>query len=599
MTAISSILGINRSIVESRKALVDLQLQLATGKKVQTYGDLGLQSTRILSMRSELSQIKGYTNTISLLDIRLDIGLLSLERIRALASETRSDAMAVGFEPLANGQTIYQMEASVRFDETIALLNTEVDGRYLFGGRVTQQAPALPASEILDGAGGRAGFKQIVSERRQADFGADGLGRLVLTGPAASLTGGVVAAPGDIGGVASAQMTIDIGGNVQSFDISDTGLDTLAALEAAIDLAFGADVAAIVGGNQLQLTAPNTTDSITITDIDPGAAALAGLTAGVTTNPTSTVAIAEDAAGSPFGFKLAGATSTLNGTTIAGPAGVPPSVEVTFTSTLPSDGQTINLSFDLPDGTQQSIILTARSSGPVQPGEFLIGADANATAANFETAVTTAIETEAQRSLSAASLFAAASNFFDFDALNPPQRVDGPPFGSATALIDATVGNTVFWYQGEDSATDARQSNIARVDDSITVTYGVHANEDAFRDVLKSLAVLSVETFAPGDVNASDRYAEIRLRAGKELSFPPGTQAVDDIITELTVAKTVAGRASERHRASDAFLRGIVGEAENADIYEVSAQILSLRTRIEASLAVTVAISQLSILNFF
>ena len=497
MTAISSILGINRSIVESRQALLDLQQQLATGKKVQTHGDLGLQSARILSLRSELSQIEGYTNTISLIDIRLDIGLLSLERIRELASQTKSDALSVGFEPLANGQTIYQQEASVRFDETIALLNTEVNGRHLFGGRVTETDPVLPAREILDGAGGRAGFKQIVSERRQADLGADGLGRLVLT-----------------------------------------------------------------------------------------------------INPASTVNIAEDVAGSPFGFKLAGATSTLSGTTITGPAGVPPSSDVTFSGTLPSDGQTINLSFDLPDGTQQSIILTARSSGPLLAGEFLIGADANATAANFESALTTAIETEALRSLSAASLFAAASNFFDFDAANPPQRVAGPPFDSATALIDATVNDTVFWYQGEDSPTSARQSSIARVDDSISIAYGVRANEDAFRDVLKSLAALTVETFSPGDDNASNRYNEIRLRASEALSFPSGNQAVADIITELTVAKTVAGRAVERHRASDAFIRGIIGEAENADIYEVSAQILSLQNRIAASLAVTASLSQLTILNF-
>ena len=32
------------------------------------------------------------------------------------------------------------------------------------------------------------------------------------------------------------------------------------------------------------------------------------------------------------------------------------------------------------------------------------------------------------------------------DAANPPQRVDGPPFDTATALVDGTAGNTVSWY---------------------------------------------------------------------------------------------------------------------------------------------------------
>ncbi|GBE44678.1 flagellar hook-associated protein FlgL [bacterium BMS3Bbin10] len=598
MTTISPTLGITRTVAEARRTISELQQQLATGRKVQTYGDLGLQSTQNLSLRAELSQIKGYTNTIALLDIRLDLSILNLDRIRDLAADTKSDALETGFEPLASGQTVYQTEVGTRFNEVVSLLNLDVNGRHLFGGRETEQNPVRPAGEILDGAGSQAGFKQIAAERRQADLGADGRGRLVLTGPEASVTGSVVGTPGDIGGVAAAQVTIDIGGNAQNFDISDGGLDTLAALEAAIDTAFGADVATIVGGNQLQLTATNATDTITITDIDAGAAALAGLTAGVTTNPTAAINIAEDTAGSPFGFKLSAATSALTGTTVTGPAGSPPAVGVQFTSTLPNDGETMRLSLGLPDGTTHELTLTARSSGPLGDGDFLIGADENATAANFQAVVTTSIETEAQRSLSAASLFASTNDFFDFDGSNPPQRVDGPPFDTATALRDATTTDTVVWYQGEISTTSARQSNLAKVDDSIIVAYGARANENSLRDVLKTMAALSIETFNPSDANAADRYNEIKLRGNKELSFPTGTQAVDDIIMELTVAKTVAGRAGERHTASDAFMRDIIGEAEIADIYEVSSQILSLSGRIEASLAVSASLGRLSILNY-
>ncbi len=598
MTTISPTFGINGTVAEARKTIAGLQLQLATGKKVQTYGDLGQQRAQNLSLRADLSQIEGFTKTISLVDIRLDLSVLNLDRIRNLAADTKSDALETGFDPLASGQTVYQTEVGTRFNEVVSLLNADVNGRNLFGGRQTEQNPVLPAGEILDGAGTRAGFKQIVSERRQADLGADGRGRLVLTGPAASVTGSVVGTPGDIGGVAAAQITIDIGGNAQNFDISDGALDTLAALEAAIDTAFGANVATIAGGNQLQLTATNATDTITITDIDAGAAALAGLTAGATTNPTATMSLAEDAAGSPFGFKLSAATSSLTGTNITGPAGAPPAVSVQFTSTLPSDGETIRLTLGLPDGTTNEMTLTARSSGPLGEGEFLIGANENATAANFQTAVTTSIETEAQRSLSAASLFAASNNFFDFDGSNPPQRVNGPPFDTATALTNATTTNTVFWYQGEVSTTSARQSNLAKVDDAIIVAYGARANETSLRDTLKTMAALSVETFSANDANAADRYNEIKLRGNSVLSFAGSAQAVDDIITELTVAKTVAGRAAERHTASDAFMRGIIGETENADIYEVSSQILSLSVRIEASLAVSASLGRLSILNF-
>ena len=457
----------------------------------------GLQRSQILSMRAELSQIEGYQKTIQFADVRLDVMIQSLDRIREIASVSRTDALATGFELHAAGQTIYQSEVAARFDELVSLLNSNIDGRYLFGGRNTESPPLRPTSEILDGAGGRAGFRQIAAERRDADLGADGRGRLTLP-------------------------------------------------------------------------------------------ALAG----------STASLAEDAAGHPFGFKLGTVSSTLAGTTVAGPAGSPATIDVTFSATLPSDGETLSLSLNLPDGTQTDITLTARAGATSRPGEFEIGADAATTAANFRAALDQAVQDEAARSLSAASLAEAADNFFDFDATTPPQRVAGPPFTSATALTNATTADTVFWYEGEVSSTPARDTAVARADDAITVGYGVRANETAFVTALKHLATLTVETFSAGDAAAADRYAEIKSRTVSALSYPSGTQSVAGVVTELTVSKTTLHNASERHDANTVLFDELVGNAENADVYEVSAQILSLQSRVEASLQVSASLGRLSLVNF-
>src|SRR5262249_28861673 len=49
----------------------------------------------------------------------------------------------------------------------------------------------------------------------------------------------------------------------------------------------------------------------------------------ITSSPTPTsVSVAEDVAGSPFGFKLNAITSSLAGATVAGPTGSPPAVSV-------------------------------------------------------------------------------------------------------------------------------------------------------------------------------------------------------------------------------------------------------------------------------
>lgn len=494
----SSLGGLNKSIAQSRELLDELHQQLATGKKVQTYGDLGEARSQVLSLRGDLSRNEAYRQTGSLANTRVDTMLESLNRFRELSAETKSDALEFGFELQPGGQTVYQTEIGARFDEAVSLLNTEAAGRHLFAGREIENKPVAAPGDILNGTGTQAGFKQIVDERRQADLGADGRGRLVLDPP-----------PGD------------------------------------------------------------------------------------------TATIAEDAAGSPFGFKLASVTSSLSGTNVSGPAGTPPSVDVEFTTgDLPQDGESLRLTLDMPDGTSKDVTLTARASGPAEEGEFLIGADAAETATNFQDALTQEIETAAQRELSAASLYAAADDFFDFDADNPPQRVDGPPFDTATSLRDATQNDTVFWYQGELSDTPARETALAKVDDSITVSYGARANEDSFRETLKTFAAVAVEEFDPADPHGSNRYNEIKLRASDKLGFGRNAQAVDDVISEIGVAKTTIARAEERHQANEALLQGFVEDKENADLYEVSASILSLRNRIEASLTVSSRLSNLSLVRF-
>ena len=78
----------------------------------------------------------------------------------------------------SSGATIAQSTAYSELGELLGLLNIQVGDRYLFSGRASDR----PAVETLDtswnGDGARAGFKQVVSERKQADLGISGLGRL-------------------------------------------------------------------------------------------------------------------------------------------------------------------------------------------------------------------------------------------------------------------------------------------------------------------------------------------------------------------------------------------------------------------------------------
>src|SRR5205085_12611107 len=57
---------------------------------------------------------------------------------------------------------------------------------YLFSGLATDKPAVESFDHIMNGDGARAGFKQIMSERNKADLGTNGLGRLVVSAPAAT-----------------------------------------------------------------------------------------------------------------------------------------------------------------------------------------------------------------------------------------------------------------------------------------------------------------------------------------------------------------------------------------------------------------------------
>ena len=87
------------------------------------------------------------------------------------------------------GAQVAQQTALSSLDQLIGLLNSQAGDRYLFSGRATDQPAVETLDHILNGDGARAGLKQLISERNQADLGADGLGRLAISAPTATSVG--------------------------------------------------------------------------------------------------------------------------------------------------------------------------------------------------------------------------------------------------------------------------------------------------------------------------------------------------------------------------------------------------------------------------
>jgi flagellar hook-associated protein 3 FlgL len=181
----------------------------------------------------------------------------------------------------------------------------------------------------------------------------------------------------------------------------------------------------------------------------------------VITAPTATsVQVAEDVAGSPFGLKLSAVSSSLTGATVTGPAGSPSAVSIDLGPANPNNGDKVSFAFTLPDGTTEAIELTASSVTPQPVGSCAIGATSTATAANLNAALNVAIGKLANTSLVAASAVAAGNDFFSSagtatgSVVNNKAAVPAPISG-ATLLSGA-------------ASTDSLTANFA-AGDTITV----------------------------------------------------------------------------------------------------------------------------------
>ena len=323
---------------------------------------------------------------------------------------------------------------------------------------------------------------------------------------------------------------------------------------------------------------------------DQGVGGLGRLT--ITAPSASTVSISQDS--SPFGFKLAGVNSSLTGATVTGPSGTPPSISVDLASN-PNAGDSIQFSLTLPDGSTQTITLEATTASPPGANQFTIGATPSDTASNLQAALSSAVGDLAQTALPAASAVAAANNFFTSD---PPQLVAGPPYDTATSLVNGTPSDVVFWYTGENGSTPALQTATAQVGPSVTTAYGMRANEQAISSLVANVAALAATTFSASDPNAQASYQALSQRVQANLDGQPGTQTVSDIEANLADAQVTVSNATTMNTQTQTTLQNMLQGIEGVNQNQIGEDILTLQNQLSASMSVTARLAQMSLVNY-
>src|SRR5215212_3973891 len=246
---------LNQSLLNLNNQLTTLQAQLTTGKKSTSYAGMGANEGFAIAARGQLANISAFTDTMSNINTSIGIANTGLQSMVDIGKTVLNSANSTLQTLNSAGQTIAQQTATSQLSSMLAILNMQAGDRYLFSGGAINTPSVASIDDILNGNTTQAGLKQIISERKQADLGPAGLGRLVITSP-------------------------------------------------------------------------------TVTSMQ----------------------VAEDVATSPFGLKLSAVSST-----VTGPTGSPAAISVDLGASNPDSGEKVSFAFTLPDGTTESIQLTASS----------------------------------------------------------------------------------------------------------------------------------------------------------------------------------------------------------------------------------------------
>jgi flagellar hook-associated protein 3 FlgL len=139
--------------IKTQQSLMDLQVQISTGKTAQDYTGIAQESFRLVSLKGTQARAEQHMQSIRQADGRLQVMDSTIGQIFDVASRFRTtivSALNGGF----TGSVDTATEGANNLNEIAGLLGTQFEGRYLFGGSRTTTQPvdlagwALPPTPI-------------------------------------------------------------------------------------------------------------------------------------------------------------------------------------------------------------------------------------------------------------------------------------------------------------------------------------------------------------------------------------------------------------------------------------------------------------------
>jgi len=148
-------------MVSQRRSINDLQQQMSTGRKSESFSGLGIDRRISLDARSKISAMEGFRAGIVDGRQRVKLMTTALTQLDDTVSQTRGELRTQAFQPSPDGRLRVQESARQNLSLAIDLLNTDHNGRYLFSGLAQDTRPVESANFLIDGGDGFPGLRAL------------------------------------------------------------------------------------------------------------------------------------------------------------------------------------------------------------------------------------------------------------------------------------------------------------------------------------------------------------------------------------------------------------------------------------------------------
>ena len=157
-----------------QERMTEYSEQSSTGKKGTVYGALGSDVRQSIDLRGNVEELDTYQKNIATAQLRVSGAVETMDRIKNVARDVRDQLTKLSGNPPPD-QTVVKDIAKRGYDEVAQLLNTKVDGRYIFAGSDIDNPPFPNAEPVLHRCQDRG--ERLCRERRARDPGRDHDGR--------------------------------------------------------------------------------------------------------------------------------------------------------------------------------------------------------------------------------------------------------------------------------------------------------------------------------------------------------------------------------------------------------------------------------------